>query len=38
MEADAVVELANNAGKHGAQISILVGNDDSSTIKKQPGK
>lgn len=34
MEADAVVELANNAGKHGAQISILVGDDDSSTVKK----
>ena len=34
MEADAVVELANNAGKHGAQISILVGNNDSSTIKE----
>lgn len=34
MEADALVEFANNAGKHGAQISILVGDDDSSTIKK----
>lgn len=34
MEADAVVELANDAGKHGAQIIILVGDDDSSTIKK----
>ena len=34
MEADAVVELANNAVKHGAQISILVGDNDSSTIKE----
>ena len=34
MEPDVAVELANNAGKHGAQISILVGDDDSSTIKK----
>ena len=34
MEPDVAVELANNAGKHGAQTSILVGDDDSSTIKK----
>jgi len=34
MEPDVAVELANNAGNHGAQISIVVGDDDSSTIKK----
>lgn len=34
MEPDIVVELANNAGKHGAQISTLDGDNDSSTIKK----
>ena len=32
MEPDVAVELANNTGKHGAQICILVGDDDSSTI------
>lgn len=34
MEPDVAAELANNTGKHGAQISILVGDDDSATIKK----
>lgn len=34
MEPDVAVELANNAGKHGVQISILVRDDGSSTMKK----
>lgn len=34
MEPDVAAELANNSGKYGAQISVLVGDDDSATIKK----
>lgn len=33
MESDVAAEVANT-GKHGAQISVLVGDDDSATIKK----
>lgn len=34
MGPDVAVELANNAGKHGPQIWILVGDNDSSITKK----
>ena len=34
MEPDVAAELANNSGRLGAQISVLVGDDDSATIKK----
>ena len=34
MEPDAAVELATSTEKHGAQVAVLVGDEDSSTIKK----
>lgn len=34
MEPDVAVELATTTVKHGAQVAVLVGDEDSSTIKK----
>ena len=34
MEPDLAAKLATDLEKHGAQVSVLVGDEDSSTIKK----